>query len=192
MTTSTGGSYQRKSQSSTSAATPVTLSNIAMLIITGVVIVVLHEAIKYPMRIPGQHGLEAMALLVFARMSSDHRWAATIAAASAAGTVSVIGGGHGLTTPFLYFLPGFAIDILCLMLPFWRKQLFILPVFAALAFTLKPVVRLGLVEAFGMEFGSFRFGVLYPMYTHLAFGFSGALIAVLAWKFWDRQTHHDR
>lgn len=187
MTLSTGGSFQKKSPSNTSAAAPVSISNLAILVLTGVMIVVLHEAIKYPMRIPGQHGLEAMALLAFARMSSDHRWAATIAAASAAGTAGIIGAGHGLTTPFLYLLPGVAIDIFCLALPLWRKHVYLLAVFSAIAFALKPVVRLGLVEIAGMEFGSFRHGALYPMVTHLAFGFCGALIAVLAWKLWDRK-----
>lgn len=190
MTTSTGGWSQRTSPSSTSAAAPLRLSDLTILIVTGVVIVILHEAIKYPMRIPGQHGLEAMALLAFARMSSENRWAATIAAASAAGAAGLIGSGHDLTTPFLYLLPGLALDVFCLGFPFWRKQLLMLPFFAAAAFMLKPVVRLGLVEAFGMEFGSFRYGPLYPFATHIAFGFAGALIAVLAWSCWDRRNRN--
>ena len=42
-------------------------------------------------------------------------------------------------------------------------------------------------QAFGMQFGSLRAGPVYPMLTHLMFGFLGALAAVLAWRYSERR-----
>ena len=35
---------------------------------------------------------------------------------------------------------------------------------------------------FGMQFGSLRFGPVYPILTHLLFGFLGARAALLVWR----------
>jgi hypothetical protein len=43
-----------------------------------------------------------------------------------------------------------------------------------------------------MEFGSFRADALYPISTHLAFGFAGGLIAVLAWRAWSKRAESQR
>jgi hypothetical protein len=37
-----------------------------------------------------------------------------------------------------------------------------------------------------MQFGSLRAGPLYPVLTHLMFGFLGALAAVLLWRATER------
>ena len=62
-----------------------------------------------------------------------------------------------------------------------------LPLLAALAFATKPVVRVLANQLFGMQFGSLRAGPVYPILTHLMFGFLGALAAVLLWQVTERQ-----
>jgi hypothetical protein len=47
-------------------------------------------------------------------------------------------------------------------------------------------VRIIANAAFGMQFGSLRFGPVYPILTHLLFGFIGALAAVLLWRATER------
>jgi hypothetical protein len=61
-----------------------------------------------------------------------------------------------------------------------------LPVLAALAFAAKPLVRVLANQLFGMQFGSLRAGPVYPILTHLLFGFLGALAAVLVWRATER------
>jgi hypothetical protein len=65
--------------------------------------------------------------------------------------------------------------------------LLFLPALAALAFTAKPLVRVFANQFFGMQFGSLRFGPVYPVLTHLLFGFAGALAAVLVWRATQRR-----
>jgi hypothetical protein len=48
-------------------------------------------------------------------------------------------------------------------------------------------VRVIAHELFGMSFGSVRAGPVYPIVTHLLFGFLGGLAAVLLWKFTERR-----
>jgi len=44
------------------------------------------------------------------------------------------------------------------------------------------VVRVLANQLFGMPFGSLRAGPVYPILTHLMFGFLGALAAMLLWR----------
>jgi hypothetical protein len=187
MATLTGSSSRANSPSSIELVGPLSAGRVAFLVAIGMAIVLLHETIRYPLRIPGQHGLEGMALLALARYSTTHKWGATIAALSSAGTAAAIGAGSEWTTPFLYLAPGIALDFGVMLFAGWRSQLVVLPLIAAFAFATKPLIRLGLMETLGMQFGSFRAGVLYPISTHIAFGFMGAMIAAIAWRLTEKK-----
>ena len=67
------------------------------------------------------------------------------------------------------------------------RFLLALPLLAALAFAAKPVVRVLANQLFGLQFGSLRAGPVYPILTHLMFGFLGALAAVLVWRVTERR-----
>jgi hypothetical protein len=183
----TGSSSRANSPSSIELVGPLTAGRLAFLVAIGIAIVLLHETIRYPLRIPGQHGLEGMALLAIARYSTTYKWGATIAALSSAGTAVALGAGSEWTTPFLYLAPGVALDVGVMLFSGWRSQLIMLPLITAFAFATKPLIRLGLMETFGMQFGSFRAGALYPISTHIAFGFMGALIGAVAWRVAQRR-----
>lgn len=187
MTIATGNSSRASTPSNIELVGPLTAGRLAFLVAIGVAIVLLHETIRYPLRIPGQHGLEGMALLALARYCTTHRWGATIAALSSAGTAAVLGAGSEWTTPFLYLAPGVAIDLGVMLFAGWRAHLIVLPLITAFAFATKPLIRLGLAESFGMQIGSFRMGALYPISTHIAFGFAGALVTALGWRLVQRR-----
>jgi hypothetical protein len=89
--------------------------------------------------------------------------------------------------PLFYVLPGIVLDVGYRLWPrFVHAALLALPVLAALAFAAKPVVRMVANQLFGMQFGSLRAGPVYPIVTHLLFGFLGALAAVLVWRATER------
>lgn len=152
----------------------------------GVAIVVLEQAFRWPLQLPGHHGIEAMALLVLGRLSCSHRWSATIVAAGGALAAPAIGADHGVLTPLLYLLPGAVLDFGYRLRPVLGRLLLFLPLLAAVAFATKPVTRVLAHELLGMQFGSLRAGFVYPVLTHLLFGFGGALAAVLAWRATER------
>jgi hypothetical protein len=167
---------------------PLTAGRGLFLASLGVAIVVLEQAFRWPLQLPGHHGLEAMALLVLGRLACSSPWSATLVGASAAVAAPFMGADHGVLTPLYYLLPGLVLDLGYRLAPqLITRFLLALPVLAALAFATKPVIRVLANELFGMQFGSLRAGPVYPILTHLMFGFLGALAAVLMWRVTERR-----
>jgi len=165
---------------------PLTAGRALFLASLGIAIVLLEQAFRWPLQLPGHHGLEAMALLVLGRLCCTSPWSATLVGASAAAAAPFTGADHGVLMPLFYVLPGIVLDLGYRLWPRLVSALLVLPVLAALAFAAKPVVRVLGNELFGMQFGSLRAGPVYPIVTHLLFGFLGALAAVLVWRATER------
>ena len=172
---------------------PLTTGRALFLVSLGATILVLEEAFRWPLQLPGHHGLEAMALLVLGRLSCSNAWSATLVGTSAAVAAPLLGADHGVLTPLYYLLPGLVIDGGWRLWPRLMARVMIaLPLLAALAFATKPVVRIVAHELFGLQFGSLRAGPVYPVLTHLMFGFLGALAAVLVWRYTEQRLRKPR
>ena len=166
----------------------LTIGRALFLASLGVAIVLLEQAFRWPLQLPGHHGLEAMALLVLGRLCCMNPWSATLVGASAAVAAPFAGADHGVLMPLFYVLPGIVLDLGYRLWPrLVDRALLFLPLVAALAFATKPAVRVIANQAFGMQFGSLRAGPVYPILTHLMFGFLGALAAVLVWRATERR-----
>jgi hypothetical protein len=161
---------------------PLTAGRFAFLASLGALTILLHETFHYPLKMPGHHGLEGMALLLIGRLCCTDRWAATLVGLSAAVTASASGVEHGFWSSGLYAIPGIVLDLTLLAFSNWRAHLFLVPVAVAFAHAAKPIARFGIAEAFGIPFGSLANGIAYPFSTHLAYGFAGAMIAAALWR----------
>lgn len=161
---------------------PLTAGRALFLASLGVLIVALERSFNWSLQLPGHHGLEAMALLVLARLSCTNPWSATLVGASAAVAAPFLGASHGVLMPLFYVLPGLVLDLGYRLSPRFGRMLLFLPVLAALAYAAKPAVRVLANQLLGMQFGSLRAGPVYPIVTHLLFGFLGAFAAVLVWR----------
>lgn len=188
-----GASSRRKLFGIIDLVGPLTGGRALFLASLGVAIVLLEQAFRWPLQLPGHHGLEAMALLVFGRLSCSNPWSATLVGASAALAAPFVGADHGALTPLFYVLPGVVIDLGYRLWPqLVARALIALPLIAALAFATKPLVRVVANQLFGLQFGSLRAGPVYPVLTHLMFGFLGALAAVLVWRYTERRLREQR
>jgi hypothetical protein len=188
MSVAAGESSPRKLFGVIDLVGPLTAGRALFLASLGVAIVLLEQAFRWPLQLPGHHGLEAMALLVFGRLCCTNRWSATLVGASAAVAAPFVGADHGVLMPLFYVLPGIVLDVGYRLWPRLVSQaLLFLPLVAAVAFAAKPVVRVVANQLFGMQFGSLRAGPVYPILTHLMFGFLGALAAVLVWRATERR-----
>ena len=99
-----------------------------------------------------------------------------------------VGADHGVLMPLFYVLPGIVLDAGYRLWPrLAGRFLLVLPLIAALAFAAKPAVRVIANQLFDMQFGSLRAGPVYPILTHLLFGFLGGLAAVLVWRMTERR-----
>jgi len=186
MSASTGNSSPGRTSDVFEPSSELTLGLLMLLLALGAGIVALGEMFRLSLGMPGHHGLEAMALLATARLSSNFRWAATIAAASAATTAVAVGAGHGGLVPLFYLLPGLVIDAGVMLVPTWRSRLLWLPLFAGLGHASKPLLKWIALGGTTPHLGSMTNGLPYPFLTHLLFGFTGAFAATLLWSRWRK------
>jgi len=193
MNAAAGASSPRKLFGVIDLVGPLTVGRALFLLSLGVAIVALEQAFRWPLQLPGHHGLEAMALLVLGRLSCSSPWSATLVGASAALAAPLVGADHGPLMPLFYVLPGVVLDVGYRVWPqLMVRALLALPLVAAFAFAAKPAVRVIANQLFGMQFGSLRAGPVYPILTHLMFGFLGALAAVLVWRYTERRLREPR
>jgi len=167
----------------------LTLGLLLLLLALGAGIVALGEVFRFSLGLPGHHGLEGMALLATARLCTNHRWAATIAATGAATTAVAVGAGHGGLVPIFFLLPGIVIDAGIMLVPAWRSRLLWLPLFAGLGHASKPLLKWVALGGTTPHLGSMSNGLPYPLTTHFLFGFAGALTATLLWRGWQNRAH---
>ena len=152
-----------------------------LLVGSGALVVVLHQSFRIPLSQPGYHGIEWMAILILGRSFSRLRGAGTLASLGAAG-MSMLPLWGAVNDPFIwlvYLLPGPVMDLAFRYLPDYASKLWFLVVLGGLAHITKPIVRLVITVLSGWSFGSFRFGVLYPVSSHLLFGMLGGLLGAV-------------
>jgi len=70
-------------------------------------------------------------------------------------------------------------DLAFRYLPRYADKLWFLIVLGGLAHVTKPLGQLIINAIFGWPFGSFRFGVVYPIASHLLYGMLGGLLGAL-------------
>lgn len=154
---------------------------LALIFGAGILAVVMHDVFRWPMKMPGRHGLELMALLLFVRCASGERYATTLAALGGVSAAVVLQHGSGIESVIL-LMQGLAIDRAYGLLAGRSWWVFALPVLAGTVHAVKPVVKMVTQVGLGVPSGSLMYGLGYPMMTHFIFGAVGGLFGVLAWR----------
>ncbi|MBU0765063.1 MAG: hypothetical protein KJ607_09535, partial [Bacteroidetes bacterium] len=150
---------------------------IAILLGIGITAALLHARFRFPLNIPGRHGLDFMMLIMAGRLLSRFRYAATVTVIGAALTTLIP--GLGFTDAFLpvYFIgAGIILDV---MFPSVRRKtgnIVALAAIGGLAFMIIPIARY-LVYFAGYPYVSIlKHGPVIPLLTHFVFGAAGALV----------------
>jgi len=132
---------------------------------------------------PGHHGLEWMALLLFGRMQSGSRWAGLQVALGAVAThtwYAAAGPSALSVTPiFAYLLNGLCVDLLFRYtpggLPVFVKGI----ILGGIGFMTKPLFLDGTVLLLGLHYGSAaKYGYFLPIVSHFVFGSIGGICGV--------------
>ena len=183
-----GALLPRTSSSSSESAVPTRIPTEWLVLLgLGLLAVVLRASVNLPLKLPGHHGLEWMAILMFARVISDQPRAATVVAGSAAMFSWLpVWGFHAGGMEWGFLLSGLVVD------GCWRalraRATFVLALLAAAAHGIKPLFKYGLMLATGAHigslgsFGSIEAGLAYPLLCHLAYGAVGGVVGVMAGK----------
>lgn len=150
------------------------------LLLVGVIAGLLQLHLRYPLNIPGHHGLEWMALLLMGRFCSKDLKAATLVASAAAITyiiqLPLLTSSHSLKPAAVFVLTGLCSDYLFSLT---RERLHLITngaIIGGLAFVTKPIVFYGIYLLGGVKLGMFSKHPDYlPFITHLIFGAVGGV-----------------
>lgn len=150
----------------------------------GVLAAVLHQTFRWPLRMPGYHGVEWLCLLMLARFYSARAGAGLIAGLGAATAAMVYAGSVGIdgkTAQMLtYIVQGCVLDAFIFKSRTKISAWLYVPVVGAVVHMLSPLVRNVFMSLGGgaLNFGSLLNGMTYPLMTHALFGAVGSLIGL--------------
>lgn len=168
-TKTTSSVYQTK--------TLYTALEIILLMALGMVAITLHAKWRYPMRIPGHHGLEFMALIAAGRAISKMKYASVFSSIGVALMIFIP--FMGFRDPFMAFvflLPGMFLDIFYNSFASLQKKVWFVALAGAFAHAMVPIARFFISLITGYQYGSLISGVFYPYTMWLFFGFAGSMI----------------
>lgn len=190
------GEPRLSSTSSSSEFLSRPLVHLALLFGAGILIGLLHEAFRWPLKMPGHHGLELMAIMMFARCASGVRYAATTTSLGNV-LVSSLFTHELLIQQVIYVLQGLFIDSLYPKLAATKDRLnlylwvLIAGLIAGAAHAIKPIFKW--LMKFGIDFhaGSLVNGLSYPLLSHILFGAVGGIAGAYAWRMYQqtKQKH---
>lgn len=190
------GESRLSSTSSSSEFLSRPLVHLALLFGAGILIGLLHEAFRWPLKMPGHHGLELMAIMMFARCASGVRYAATTTSLGNV-LVSSLFTHELLIQQVIYVLQGLFIDSLYPKLAATKDRLnlylwvLIAGLIAGAAHAIKPIFKW--LMKFGIDFhaGSLVNGLSYPLLSHILFGAVGGIAGAYAWRMYQqtKQKH---
>ncbi|MCB1957079.1 MAG: hypothetical protein KDG55_15460 [Rhodocyclaceae bacterium] len=153
---------------------------ILLLAGAGVLVALLHESFRLPLKLPGHHGIEWFGILLLARLNSPLRAAGlTVAAGAVLGTSILSAHGLQAAAGITYLLQAAVVDLAFLALGHRMQGAFPLVLLGAASHALAPLVKSMLQIAGSPGFGSLAQGLGYPLSTHVLFGASGAFAAWL-------------
>jgi hypothetical protein len=159
-------------------------AEISFLILAGAFAAFVHTVVKIPMQLPGKQGLFFMFILVSVAATSRFKAAGSLATIGAAIFMFVLPGAQpDPFKPFIILLIGVVFDAFLFKARNINNfSVFLIAVAGSLCWALIPVSRILISLATGIQYKSFVSGALYPVATHLLFGFIGALLAGIIFR----------
>jgi hypothetical protein len=157
---------------------------IFLLVGLGMTAILLHSRLRYPMHIPGRHGIEFMAIMMMVRYGSRLRFAAT---ASSLGVLLMLLFPYiGFKDPlmgFNYLLPGVVLDIIYNLGRSWTRNSLFLIFIAGVSYMTVPLCKIVVFLSTGYPYSSFiKYGTVIPVLSFLGFGMAGGLIGLVIIK----------
>lgn len=154
-----------------------TLAEVLFLLLLGMLAMVIHAKLRIPLQLPGRQGILFLTLVVAGRGFTKVPFAGTVTCAGSALILATSWlGFREPLTPVVYLLIGFILDLL--YLNFRKVMPFVMATVLScgIGWMIIPLIKFGIASSTGLLFTSFRFGLLWPVATHLLFGLAGGLL----------------
>ncbi|MEI6683061.1 MAG: hypothetical protein WCO44_10565 [Bacteroidota bacterium] len=153
-------------------------TEVIFLFSVGIVAVLLHSKLRFPMHLPGKQGLLFVALVITSRGLSRWPFATSIACLGSA--TLLLMPGLGFHDPFMavnYILMGGLMDVVFTQASRITPRIWIITGATGLCWVLIPLFRLAVSPFAVVPMGAFSSGIAFPIMTHLAFGLAGGLLS---------------
>lgn len=165
---------QAKSLSEKSLTSRIAL--VLFLFILGVSIAFVRDRVRIPLHMPGHHGLDVMFFLTFLRIAFPMKWSGSIMGTGAGLATFIPGMGFGDPfMPLMFFIPGLLLDLFFMGQKYFGKNIFVIAIAAGFCYMSIPMTR-SVISVFGITYGSFMGGILFPFITHFIFGLAGGFL----------------
>lgn len=175
-----GNLHQKKPLEASLSRQGLLALEVFLLMMAGAFAIFLHHKLRIPMNTPGHHGLEFMMIYVVLRLSSNLRYAATLAVVGTG--LFIMLPGYGASTPLhsiSYLLPGLLLDLFYNINRDAMRRVVALTLISGLAYMSIPLSRLLVVAATGFPYNAFiKFGTLYTIVSFFIFGMIGGLLGL--------------
>ena len=154
-----------------------TIAEVLFLFMIGMLAMAIHAKLRIPLQLPGRQGIIFLTLIVLGRGMSRFPFAGTIACVGSATILATAWlGFREPLMPVTYILIGVILDIL--YLNFRKIMPFVMATALSCAFgwMFIPLIKFIIASFTGLLFTSFRFGLAWPVLTHIIFGLTGGLL----------------
>ncbi len=150
------------------------------LMLIGALAVTIHSKLKIPIHLPGKHGLLFMFIVIVGSSFTSIKYSVSICTLGA--SAMLFSNTLGFTDPLrsgLYMLIGFTFDFLINVSPRFQSKLFYISLVSGISYMIIPIFRAIFSLTSGFIYPSLFTGMLFPVFTHFIFAFSGGFLAFL-------------
>lgn len=154
-----------------------TLAEVLFLLLLGMLAMVIHAKLRIPLQLPGRQGILFLTMIVAGRGMSKFPYAGSVTCAGSALILATSWlGFREPLAPVIYLLIGMILDLL--YLNFRKVMPFVMATVLScgIGWMFIPLIKAIIASTTGLLFTSFRFGLLWPLATHLLFGIAGGLL----------------
>lgn len=159
----------------------ITAIEVLFLLMVGALAITIHSKLKIPIHLSGKHGMLFMFLVILGSSFTSIKYSVTICTLGA--SALLFSNTLGFTDPLrsaLYILIGFAFDFLINVSLRLKTKLLYIAFVSGISYMLIPIVRMIFSLSSGFVYPSLLTGMLFPVFTHFVFAFTGGLLAVIA------------
>ena len=141
----------------------------------------LHSKLRIPMHLPGRQGVLFIAFLIIGRSTSKYNFATSLSCLGASSLLFFNLVGHNDPfMPVVFILFGIVLDVLYNTFTKIKNNIWTVSLACSLSWMTITIFKLIFSLIFHIPETSLLSGLLYPLSTHLIFGFFGGMLGTSA------------
>ena len=164
------------------------LIEVLLLLLLGAIAITLHAKLRIPMHLPGRQGVLFIAILIIGRSSSRFSFATSLCCLGASSLLFFNAFGIAKPfEPFIYLMFGVVMDILIGVASKIKYNIWTVSLACGLSWMTITILKFLFSIIFHYPENSLAAGIIYPLATHLIFGFAGGMLGFSILKIFSKK-----